>query len=105
MTTTEQLRSLRVGQGSHWGDVKIYEHNRVPVQTAATYEALFPMMLDGRFDLFPRSAIEVTLELAYRSPLISWLNLQLDLQVVVHPNTDPRAANALVTLLRLEVAF
>ncbi len=64
VTSVEQLRSLRVGQGSNWGDVRIFEHNRVPVQTAATYESLFPMLLGGRFDLFPRSAIEVALELA-----------------------------------------
>lgn len=48
---------------------------------------------------------EVTLELAYRSPLTSWLNIQPDLQVVVHPNTDPRVANALVGLIRVEIAF
>jgi porin len=48
---------------------------------------------------------EVTLELAYRSPITSWLNLQADLQDVVHPNTDPRVANALVSLIRIEVAF
>ncbi|HEY0510500.1 MAG TPA: carbohydrate porin [Thermoanaerobaculia bacterium] len=48
---------------------------------------------------------EVTLELAYRSPITSWLNVQADLQYVVHPNTDPRVANALVSLIRIEVAF
>jgi porin len=48
---------------------------------------------------------EVTLELGYRSPMTSWLNLQPDLQYVFHPNTDPRLANALVTLIRLELAF
>ena len=48
---------------------------------------------------------EVTLELAYRSPLAAWLNIQPDLQVVVHPNTDPRVANALVGLIRVEIAF
>jgi porin len=48
---------------------------------------------------------EVTLELAYRSPLTSWLNIQPDLQYVVHPSTDPRLANALVSLVRVELAF
>jgi porin len=48
---------------------------------------------------------EVTFELAYRSPLAAWLNIQPDLQLVVHPNTDPRLANALVTLIRMEVSF
>jgi porin len=48
---------------------------------------------------------EVTLELAYRSPLTSWLNIQPDLQYVAHPSTDPRLANALVSLVRVELAF
>lgn len=48
---------------------------------------------------------EVTLELAYRSSIASWLNVQPDLQYVIHPNTDPRVANALVGLIRVEVAF
>jgi porin len=48
---------------------------------------------------------EVTLELAYRSPMTSWLNLQADLQYVFNPNTDPRVANALVSLIRIELAF
>jgi len=77
----EQLRSLRVGQGSHWGDVRILEHNRVPVQTANTYESLFPMLLTGRFDLFPRSAIEVALELAEYGPLFP--NLALDQHLLI----------------------
>jgi porin len=48
---------------------------------------------------------EMTLEPAYRSALTSWLNIQPDLQVVFHPNTDPRVANALVSLIRIEIAF
>jgi carbohydrate-selective porin OprB len=48
---------------------------------------------------------EVTLELAYRSPMTSWLNVQADLQYVFNPNTDPRVANALVSLIRIEAAF
>jgi porin len=48
---------------------------------------------------------EVTLELAYRSPIASWLSIQPDLQYVFDPNTDPRVANALVCLIRLEVTF
>jgi porin len=48
---------------------------------------------------------EVTLELAYRASITSWLNIQPDLQYVLNPNTDPRVANALVCLIRIEVAF
>ena len=48
---------------------------------------------------------EVTLELAYRAPITSWLNIQPDLQYVFNPNTDPRVPNALVGLIRIELAF
>lgn len=48
---------------------------------------------------------EVALELTYLAPVTSWLSIQPDLQYVVHPNTDPRVRNALVGLVRVEVAF
>jgi len=48
---------------------------------------------------------EVTLELAYRAPITSWLNIQRDLQYVFNPNTDPRVANALIGLIRVELSF
>ena len=48
---------------------------------------------------------EVTLELAYRAPITSWLSIQPDLQYVFNPNTDPRLPNALVGLIRVELAF
>jgi len=47
----------------------------------------------------------VTLELAYRAALTSWLNTQADLQYVINPNTDPQVANALVSLIRVEVGL
>jgi len=59
-----QLRRLKVGQGSHWGDVRIYEYNRIPIETAPTYDSLFLMLLHGRFDLFPRGVTEAPQELA-----------------------------------------
>lgn len=60
----EDLRQLRVGQGSGWGDVRIYEHERIPVETTYDYESLVLMLLHGRFDLFPRGLWEVAPELA-----------------------------------------
>jgi len=60
----EELRQLRVGQGSGWVDVRIYEHQRIPIETTADYESLVLMLLHGRFDLFPRGLYEITPELA-----------------------------------------
>jgi ABC-type amino acid transport substrate-binding protein len=50
----EDLRQLSVGQGSGWADTRIYEYNRIPIEPAPNFESLFPMLLNGRFDLFPR---------------------------------------------------
>jgi hypothetical protein len=60
----EELRQLRVGQGSGWGDVRIYEHERIPVETTYDYGSLILMLLHGRFDLFPRGLQEIAPELA-----------------------------------------
>lgn len=60
----EELRQLRIGQGSGWGDVRIYEHERIPVETTYDYESLVLMVLHGRFDLFPRGLWEVAPEFA-----------------------------------------
>jgi len=64
LNSIEELRQFRVGQGSDWADVRIYEYNRIPVETASEFELLFPMLLHGRFDLFPRGLFEVHRELA-----------------------------------------
>lgn len=61
----EQLRSLTVGQGRNWGDVKIFEYNQIPIDASSTtYESLFVMLERGRFDLFPRGATEIKAEMA-----------------------------------------
>lgn len=64
INSIEQLRSLTVGQGRDWGDVKVFEFNRIPLDTSSTdYDSLFAMLARGRFDLFPRGATEVKREL------------------------------------------
>jgi ABC-type amino acid transport substrate-binding protein len=60
----EDLRQLRVGQGSGWSDVRIYEHQGIPIETTPDYESLVLMLLHGRFDLFPRGLWEIAPELA-----------------------------------------
>ena len=62
--TLDQFRTLSVGQGALWGDVRVYEYNNVPVKTAETYESLFLMLTHGRFDMFPRGVTEAPGEFA-----------------------------------------
>ncbi len=68
INTLDELRTLTTGSGSDWGDVRIYRYNNVPVETSQTYEALFTMLIHGRFDLFPRGATEVAQEMAGYGP-------------------------------------
>jgi porin len=53
----------------------------------------------------PTAKAELTLELAYLAPVTSWLSFQPDVQYVIRPNTDPRLPNAVVGLVRVELAF
>jgi porin len=49
--------------------------------------------------------VEATLECSYLAPLTSRLAIQPDLQYVLHPNADLARKNALVAMLRFELAF
>jgi porin len=51
------------------------------------------------------SGSEVTAELTYLAQVASRLAVQPDLQLVMNPDTDPRARNALAFLLRFELSF
>lgn len=45
--------------------MKIFAYNQVPSDTTSTnYDALFAMLVRGRFDLFPRGATEIGRKLA-----------------------------------------
>jgi hypothetical protein len=78
----EDLRQLRVGQGSDWIDVRIYERERIPIETTADYESLIVMLLHGRFDLFPRGLYEIAPEIAaYRE---RYPNLAVEKHLLLH---------------------
>jgi hypothetical protein len=55
------LKKLSIGQGTGWGDVKLYEANGFSVSTAK-YDELFKMTNAGKFDLFPRGISEAFAE-------------------------------------------
>ncbi|UTH75836.1 transporter substrate-binding domain-containing protein [Chromobacterium sp. IIBBL 290-4] len=56
--TREQLKRFVVGQGRDWGDGQIYRAAGIPL-VLAKYQSLFGMLSSGRFDLYPRSVLEV----------------------------------------------
>lgn len=79
--TLDQFRTLSIGQGSNWGDVRVYEYNHVPVKTAETYDSLFLMLLHRRFDLFPRGVTEAPQEL--RAYGARYPNLAIDRHLLI----------------------
>ncbi|MBI3229640.1 MAG: transporter substrate-binding domain-containing protein [Burkholderiales bacterium] len=56
--TIDDLRKLTIGQGTGWGDVRLYQDNGIDVITTK-YENLFRMSEQKRFDLFPRGIGEI----------------------------------------------
>lgn len=56
------LKRFTIGQGFGWLDVDILKAAGFQVVMIPTYESLFSMVADGRFDLFPRGANEVKME-------------------------------------------
>ncbi len=74
-----QLRQYSVGLGGGWPDVGIFSDNGFIVHTTTSYEAIFLMLTRNRFDIFPRSALEVWGELEN----FSKLGITLDEHIVV----------------------
>jgi len=54
----DDLRKLRLGQGTAWADTKILQANGLNVVKTMKYLNLFYMLDGGRFDAFPRAVFE-----------------------------------------------
>lgn len=61
--TVADLKAFTFGQGSSWAEVLIFRANGLHVMTSDDYPQLFSMLKKGRFDLFPRSILEIDHEL------------------------------------------
>lgn len=60
--TVDELKKLNVGQGHIWNDVKVFKENNFGVITAPSYEGLFRMLMQERFDYFSRGINEAPKE-------------------------------------------
>ena len=60
--TLDDLRRFTIAQGAGWTDGAILRANGFRVQEIVSYEAMFKMVAQGRFDLFCRSVLEVRKE-------------------------------------------
>ncbi len=54
----DDLRKVRLGQGTAWADTKILQANGLNVVKTMKYQNLFYMLDGGRFDAFPRAVFE-----------------------------------------------
>lgn len=77
ITSIDQLRELRAGQGHDWPDAEILRSNGLHVETSVEYENLFRMLHAGRFDFLPRAINEPWQEVQARSDL--GLDVEADL--------------------------
>jgi len=67
LTSADQLKQLRAGQGFDWPDTEILKHAGFDVDESVRYGELFLKLARGRIDYFPRSVWEIWGELAVRS--------------------------------------
>lgn len=61
--TLDDLRQLRGGFGSQWGDFAVFARNHLPVEGVANADNLLPMLNKRRFDYFHRGLHEAWREL------------------------------------------
>jgi hypothetical protein len=62
----DDLRTFTYGLGLGWVDVEILRSNGFTVVTGSSYDGLFEMLENSRFDIFLRAAVEVLGELDQR---------------------------------------
>ncbi len=58
VNTLEDLKKIKLGQGTRWADTAILEGNGLNVIKTEKYESLLYMLDGGRFDAFPRGVQE-----------------------------------------------
>ena len=56
----DDLRKFTYGLGLGWVDVDILKSNNFRVVTGSNYDGLFEMLVNRRFDVFLRAAVEIT---------------------------------------------
>lgn len=70
------LRALEFGLGLGWIDVDILRANGLKVVTGSSYDGLFEMLGQKRFDVFLRSSVEVLDEYEQRKSAIPGLQIE-----------------------------
>jgi ABC-type amino acid transport substrate-binding protein len=72
----DDLKKFTYGLGLGWIDVEILRSNGFPVVTGSSYDGLFEMLVNRRFDVFPRGAVEILEEYERRKPELRDLRIE-----------------------------
>jgi ABC-type amino acid transport substrate-binding protein len=72
----DDLRKFSYGLGLGWIDVSILKSNGFTVVTGSSYDGLFEMLVNKRFDVFLRAAVEVLDEYAQRKDKLKDLYIE-----------------------------
>lgn len=88
--TFEDLKKIKFGQGHDWPDTFILEAAGLRLEKSPSYQGLFPMLANQRFDAFPRGlnepwseieknaslnlVVEKRIALSYLAPLFFFVN-------------------------------
>jgi ABC-type amino acid transport substrate-binding protein len=76
VTTIEDLRKFTYGLGLGWIDVDILRSNTFKVVTGSNYDGLFEMLINRRFDVFLRAAVEIIDEFEERKEKMPDLKIE-----------------------------
>lgn len=57
--TLDDLKALRLGSGQDWNITRVFRAAGFNLVTGASYDGLFEMLLNDRFDFFPRGVNEI----------------------------------------------
>jgi ABC-type amino acid transport substrate-binding protein len=79
--TLDDLRQLTFGLGLGWIDVDILRANGFRVVTGSSYDGLFEMLANRRFDVFPRAAVEILDEYNLRKDALPDLAIEQNLLI------------------------
>ena len=66
IATLDDLRKFTYGLGLGWVDVDILKFNNFRVVTGSSYDGLFKMLINRRFDIFLRAVVEILDEYGQR---------------------------------------
>jgi ABC-type amino acid transport substrate-binding protein len=111
VSTVDDLRAFRIGQGLGWDDLAILAQARMQLVQGTSYDGLFQMLELKRFDLFPRGINEVQAEyrqhrstepdLAIDDALLLFYPLSRYFAVKKGPEGDALKARLVLGLARL----